>query len=44
MRPIEVPWLVGNNAKLRAQTDWEPQFTLEATLADVLAAARAASA
>jgi GDP-4-dehydro-6-deoxy-D-mannose reductase len=40
VRPIEVPWMVGDNNKLRVTTGWAPRLTLEETLADVLAAAR----
>jgi GDP-4-dehydro-6-deoxy-D-mannose reductase len=36
-RPVEVPVLRGDPAKLAAATGWQPQIPLEATLADVLA-------
>lgn len=36
VRPVEVPRLVGSNARLRAATGWEPQWKLDRTLADVL--------
>lgn len=39
VRPTEVPRLVGDPAKLVAATGWRPEFTLEQTLRDVLAAA-----
>ncbi len=38
MRPIDVPVLVGDNAKLRAATGWSPEHSLDDTLRDVLAA------
>jgi GDP-4-dehydro-6-deoxy-D-mannose reductase len=40
VRPVDVPRLVGDPARLRAATGWEPQIPLEQTLRDVLAAAR----
>ena len=40
VRPTEIPVLVGDNAKLRAATGWEPLISLDQTLADVVAAAR----
>jgi GDP-4-dehydro-6-deoxy-D-mannose reductase len=43
VRPIDVPVLVGNPAKLVAATGWQPEHQLDATLDDVLVAARAAS-
>lgn len=36
VRPVEVPRLVGSNKRLRAATGWEPQWTLDRTLTDVL--------
>ena len=39
-RPSDIPFLVGDNTKLRRDTDWEPQFKFEKTLTDVLAASR----
>ena len=42
VRPVDVPRLVGSAARLRAATGWVPELDLERTLADVLAAARAA--
>jgi GDP-4-dehydro-6-deoxy-D-mannose reductase len=37
-RPAEVPTHVGNPARLRSLTGWEPEIPLDQTLADVLAA------
>jgi len=37
LRPIEVPIIVCDNAKVHATTGWEPQRRFEETLADVLA-------
>jgi GDP-4-dehydro-6-deoxy-D-mannose reductase len=42
LRPVDVPVLLGDNTKLRDTTGWSPAITLDATLADVLAEARAA--
>jgi len=42
VRPVDVPRLVGDPAKLRAATGWEPVIPLDDTLRDVLDAARAA--
>lgn len=41
VRPVDVPRLIGDNTKLRATTGWAPRHTLDHTLADVLADARA---
>jgi GDP-4-dehydro-6-deoxy-D-mannose reductase len=41
-RPADVPMLVSDPARLMAATGWKPQIPLGTTLADVLAAARAA--
>ncbi len=41
VRPVDVPRLVGDPARLRAATGWEPEIPLDETLRDVLAAARA---
>jgi GDP-4-dehydro-6-deoxy-D-mannose reductase len=38
VRPVDVPVLVGDNAKLRAATGWQPEIPLEDTLRDTLAA------
>jgi GDP-4-dehydro-6-deoxy-D-mannose reductase len=40
-RPADVPVLVGDPSKLVAATGWEPRHTLDDTLTDMLAAARA---
>lgn len=36
-RPVDIPVLVGDNAKVAAATGWAPTIPLETTLADVLA-------
>jgi GDP-4-dehydro-6-deoxy-D-mannose reductase len=36
MRPADVPYLVGDAAKLRAATGWSPRHTLDATLRQVV--------
>ncbi len=36
LRPSDVPTLVGDPSKLRADTGWEPRIPLERTLADLL--------
>ncbi|HVV38098.1 MAG TPA: GDP-mannose 4,6-dehydratase [Acidimicrobiales bacterium] len=38
VRPVDVPVLVGSNARLRAATGWQPEISLDDTLRDVLAA------
>jgi GDP-4-dehydro-6-deoxy-D-mannose reductase len=43
VRPVEVPVLRGDPARLRAATGWAPAIPLEQTLADVLASWRAAA-
>jgi GDP-4-dehydro-6-deoxy-D-mannose reductase len=40
LRPIEIPKLSGNWARLRTATGWAPRIPLEQTLADTLGAAR----
>jgi GDP-4-dehydro-6-deoxy-D-mannose reductase len=35
-RPIDVPVLEGDGARLRAATGWEPTIPLEQTLTDLL--------
>lgn len=35
-RPVDLPMLLGDAARLRAATGWAPEIPLEATLADVL--------
>ena len=42
VRPVEPPPLIGSADRLREHTGWSPEHTLAGTLADVLAAARAA--
>jgi GDP-4-dehydro-6-deoxy-D-mannose reductase len=39
-RPVDLPVLRGDNAKLRAATGWEPTFELQDTLSDLLDDAR----
>ena len=39
-RPVDVPVVRGDNAKLRAATGWTPEIALADTLADLLADAR----
>ncbi len=41
VRPVDVPRLVGDPARLHAATGWEPEIPLDETLRDVLKAARA---
>jgi GDP-4-dehydro-6-deoxy-D-mannose reductase len=36
LRPSDIPVLIGDPARLRAATGWEPQIPLERTLADLL--------
>jgi len=38
MRPVDVPVLVGDNTRIRAATGWAPNYALDDTLRDVLAA------
>ena len=40
LRPAEVPVLIGDPARLRAATGFEPEFRLDSTLDAVLARAR----
>jgi GDP-4-dehydro-6-deoxy-D-mannose reductase len=35
-RKVDIPFLVGDNSKLRRETSWEPQIPLEQTLRDLL--------
>ncbi len=35
-RPVDIPVLLGDNSRLRADTGWEPEIPLERTLADLL--------
>ncbi len=39
VRPVDVPRLVGDPARLRAATGWEPEIPLDETLRDVLTVA-----
>jgi GDP-4-dehydro-6-deoxy-D-mannose reductase len=41
VRPVDIAHLVGDPAKLRAATGWQPEIALETTLQDVLDVARA---
>ena len=36
VRPVDQPLLVADASKLRAATGWEPAYTIEQTLADML--------
>jgi GDP-4-dehydro-6-deoxy-D-mannose reductase len=40
LRPAEVPCLIGEPSRLRAATDWTPEYSLDETLAAVLDDAR----
>ena len=42
VRPVDQPLLVADASKLRAATGWEPRFSIEVTLADMLDDWRAA--
>jgi GDP-4-dehydro-6-deoxy-D-mannose reductase len=44
LRPVDVPRIVANCARFRASTGWQPTIPLAQTLADTLAAWRAALA
>ena len=37
VRPVDIPELRGDPTKLKRATGWQPEFSLDATLADVLA-------
>jgi GDP-4-dehydro-6-deoxy-D-mannose reductase len=37
IRPVDVPELVGDNAKIQRDTGWKPEIPLDQTLTDVLA-------
>ena len=39
-RPSDTPILVGDNAKLRRDTGWEPEWEIKDTLTELLQAAR----
>jgi GDP-4-dehydro-6-deoxy-D-mannose reductase len=36
LRPVDLPVLRGDGSRLRAATGWEPEITLDRTLADLL--------
>src|SRR3954465_9459625 len=36
VRPVDLPLLIADASKLRAATGWEPRFSIEQTLADML--------
>lgn len=36
LRPVDLPYLVGDHGKLRAATGWEPRIDLDTTLADLV--------
>ena len=36
IRPVDLPLLVADVTKLRAQTGWEPEYSIEQTLGDML--------
>jgi GDP-4-dehydro-6-deoxy-D-mannose reductase len=40
VRPVDQPLLIADASKLRAAVDWEPHYTIEQTLADMLESAR----
>lgn len=40
LRPVDVPEIRGDSSKLRRDTGWQPEFTFQATLRDVLADCR----
>ena len=40
LRPVDIPEIRGDAGKLRRDTGWEPRFTLQETLEDVLADCR----
>ena len=42
LRPVDIPILVGNGARLATLTGWKPEIALDDTLADVLRAWREA--
>ncbi len=44
VRAVDAPVMIGDNTRLREATGWAPDFSLEQTLADVLATARASVA
>ncbi len=44
VRPVDLPFLVADASKLRAATGWEPVYSIERTLADMLESGRGADA
>jgi GDP-4-dehydro-6-deoxy-D-mannose reductase len=44
VRPVDLPFLVADAGKLRGATGWEPGFTIERTLADMLEFCRTVNA
>ena len=44
VRAVDAPRMVGDDSRLRATTGWTPEYSLDATLADVLEAARTKAA
>ena len=40
VRPVDLPFLVADASKLRAATGWEPAYSIEQTLADMLEGGR----
>jgi GDP-4-dehydro-6-deoxy-D-mannose reductase len=43
VRPVDLPLLVADAGKLRAATGWEPAYSIERTLADMLGSCRGES-
>jgi GDP-4-dehydro-6-deoxy-D-mannose reductase len=43
VRPVDLPLLVADASKLRAATGWEPGYSIERTLGDILECCRATS-
>ena len=41
IRPVDLPLLIADASKLRSQTGWEPRYTIEQTLTDMLDTSRA---
>jgi GDP-4-dehydro-6-deoxy-D-mannose reductase len=44
VRPVDQPLLIADSSKLRVATNWEPNYSIEQTLADMLESARRAVA
>ena len=36
IRPVDIPYLVGDSSKLRAETGWEPSISLEETIREIV--------